>query len=344
MGSVVEEQPFKGMSVAPKLDELVTAAFKRAAKSSVKKHGKCVKDLRKIYEKKIRIIRDYTVKRLQDICFTTPKITELHPFYREWVKLIVDVDELRRELGHLYTVSKLVNKIAGQELRRLRSTSRPSEARRVYKSFVGRFFSLMKTIEETLLNVREKQLKLVKLQSINPLKPTVVIAGPPNVGKSSLVRALSKAKPEVREYPFTTKELTIGHIKLNNHIVQVIDTPGLLDRPLEERNPIELKAILALKHLASIIVFVLDPTETCGFPLEYQLHVLDDVLKNFKNIPIIVALNKNDIVDKNQLEKFLEHLSKRSIVDAAKISALKREGIDVLMDKIMKNLHLGAIS
>ena len=42
--------------------------------------------------------------------------------------------------------------------------------------------------------------------------PTVVLVGAPNVGKSSIVRAISSGTPEINDYPFTTRGVTIGHI------------------------------------------------------------------------------------------------------------------------------------
>lgn len=60
--------------------------------------------------------------------------------------------------------------------------------------------------------------------------PTLCLVGAPNVGKSSLVRILSTGKPEVCNYPFTTRGILMGHIVLNYQHFQVTDTPGLLKR------------------------------------------------------------------------------------------------------------------
>ena len=56
-------------------------------------------------------------------------------------------------------------------------------------------------------------------------------------------------------------------------IVQVIDTPGILDHSLEERNTIEMQAITALAHLRAAILYVMDVSEQCGYNLSQQVSV-----------------------------------------------------------------------
>jgi nucleolar GTP-binding protein len=158
--------------------------------------------------------------------------------------------------------------------------------------------------------------------------PTIVVAGPPNVGKSTLVRVVSTAKPEIATYPFTTKTLILGHIKLNGRVYQILDTPGLLDRPLTERNRIELQAIMALRHVADLIVFMVDPSETCGYSLDMQLSLYNDIKKSF-NIPIIPTINKVDVSPPEMLEKAKKVVGD----DVIEMAALKGIGIKELIEK-----------
>ena len=121
-----------------------------------------------------------------------------------------------------------------------------------------------------------------------------MIAGYPNVGKSSFIRLVSSATPEIASYPFTTKGVIVGLREEGRVRIQFVDTPGILDRPAEERNPIERQALSAMMNVASVILYILDPSEHCGYPMEMQLGLLDEV-KGMVNVPLMVVANKSDL-------------------------------------------------
>lgn len=56
----------------------------------------------------------------------------------------------------------------------------------------------------------------------------------------------------------------------STHPPQVLDTPGILDRPLEERNTIEMQSITALAHLRAAVLYLVDLSEQCGYSLAQQ--------------------------------------------------------------------------
>lgn len=65
--------------------------------------------------------------------------------------------------------------------------------------------------------------------------------------------------------------------------MQVVDTPGVLDHPLEERNTIEMQAITALAHLRAAVLYVMDVSEQCGHTLQEQLELFNNIRPLFSN-------------------------------------------------------------
>jgi nucleolar GTP-binding protein len=139
----------------------------------------------------------------------------------------------------------------------------------------------------------------------------------------------STAKPEIAEYPFTTRAVKIGHIKRGLSIYQIVDTPGLLDRPLDKRNPIELQAITALKYLAQVILYIVDPSETCGYPLKEQLSLYEDLKELFGDIYLVV--NKIDLIDKSKSDELLEIIND----ECFETDALTGNGVNETIDRII---------
>lgn len=83
----------------------------------------------------------------------------------------------------------------------------------------------------------------------------------------------------------------------------MIDTPGILDHPLEERNTIEMQAITALAHLNAAILFFCDISEECGYTIEAQLSLFKSVTPLFSSKPIVIVLSKSDLQLFNKLSK-----------------------------------------
>lgn len=256
-----------------------------------------------------------------------PSIEQLPSFYQEIIDIKIDTNKLKKSLGAVDWARKTCAMIYSKQGRALKKTGNIDFLKQKQKEIYGRISSVLKQIDEHLMFLATAQNIMKKFPDIQDV-PTVVIAGYPNVGKSSLLRLLSSAKPKIAQYPFTTKQIHVGHIERKEKYVkkqyQIIDTPGLLDRPLSKRNDIEKQAIAALTHLADLIVFISDPSETCGYSLEDQLNMLSQIKEIFSDVPFIVVENKVDLKKTNS-----SHL---------KISCTNNEGIDEVIKEIFKVL------
>jgi len=112
-----------------------------------------------------------------------------------------------------------------------------------------------------------------------------------------MISALSSAEPEVASYPFTTKELHVGHFINRRLVYQLVDTPGLLDRPMDERNEIEMQAIAALEHTGSLVVFLMDYSGTSGTDVKSQERLLGEVKSLLSTKYILEVDAKADLFD-----------------------------------------------
>src|SRR5207244_12843839 len=75
----------------------------------------------------------------------------------------------------------------------------------------GRPSAVVKPIAPGLDALVAARMALRRIPEVDPAIPTIVVAGYPNVGKSSFVRAASTGRPKVADYPFTTKGVSLGH-------------------------------------------------------------------------------------------------------------------------------------
>ena len=129
----------------------------------------------------------------------------------------------------------------------------------------------MRRQKDPLAYLEQVRQHISRLPAIDPTARTLLICGYPNVGKSSFINKVTRADVDVQPYAFTTKSLFVGHLDYRYMRWQVIDTPGILDHPLEEMNPIQMQCITALVHLKACVLYFMDLSEQCGYTVEAQV-------------------------------------------------------------------------
>ncbi len=270
-------------------------AYHRASK--ITKSGTNPLDARKKTAlAKVTASGDIVKETLDSYVAKFPRIEKEEDFFPELVDLVIGIDRYKKALGAINWASDRTEKLKNEALREIRRSKDPAVIEAARNGFYGRLSSIIRRISDDLEFLQGAKNTFRNIPAVDAKVPTVVVAGFPNVGKSKTVTELSTATPEIAPYPFTTKGIVIGHIEDGWRKYQIIDTPGLLDREIGERNDIEKQAVLALKYLTHIILFVMDPSETCGFPMEKQEALLASVRDGFPGVPIIVAESKSDIM------------------------------------------------
>ncbi|HVL47845.1 MAG TPA: GTPase [Candidatus Thermoplasmatota archaeon] len=275
-------------------DEILDRAFRRAARVTIMARDP-MERFKATESARVRTVQNLVDATLDRYVRKYPNFDELSPFYGELAGVLIDLDKTRKSLGALGWARKQTVKLGDEAVAKIKAARREDTVLNAKKAVYGRISSVVKQVDSDLRWLNGARDELKRLPTIDPEVPTIVVAGYPNVGKSSLVRKVSSGEPEVAPYPFTTKGITIGHFEKRRIRYQIVDTPGILDRKMEERNAIERQAVLALKHLSDVIVFMLDPSERCGYTIEEQERLLKEVSGMFPEATIIVAENKVDV-------------------------------------------------
>ncbi len=282
---------FEQLPTVPTSEELLNKSFRRASRAT---------DDESMVQNAGNILSD----NLSNLIKKFPSFDNLPPFYKEMADIIAGVDHIRISLSRLGWASHQIRTISKEYVGTIRR-SHGLDTTPARKSAFGRYSSVIRSIEKDLLFLNEARNLLRKMPTINPAVPTILIAGYPNVGKSSFIVRITGARPEIAMYPFTTRGIFVGHFIRGDQKYQVVDTPGLLDRPMEERNEIERQTVAALSHLQGVVLFILDPSEHCGYPIDSQLSLASD-LKNWLNLPILVVANKADILRLKDNQEMLQ--------------------------------------
>jgi nucleolar GTP-binding protein len=302
---------FEQLPTVPTSEELLNKSFRRASRAT---------DDEAMVQNAGNILSD----NISNLIKKFPSFENLPPFYREMADIIAGVDKIRISLSRLGWASRQIRLISKEYVGKIRR-SRGLDTTPARKSAFGRYSSVMRSIEKDLLFLNEARNLLRKMPTIDPAVPTILIAGYPNVGKSSFIVRVTGARPEIANYPFTTRGIFVGHFMRGDQKYQVVDTPGLLDRPMEERNEIEQQTVAALSHLQGVVLYILDPSEHCGYLIDSQLSLASD-LKRWLKLPVLVVANKADI------------LSLGEDNDMMKMSTETGQGVNEVLDKLVSLL------
>lgn len=206
----------------------------------------------------------------------------------------------------------------------------------------------MKRQTDSLSYLEQVRQHLSRLPAIDPTAKTILLCGFPNVGKSSFLNKITRADVDVQPYPFTTKSLFVGHTDYKYQNWQVIDTPGILDRPLEERNTIEMQSITALAHLRTVIMYVVDFSEQCGYSIQQQLELYSSIKPLFAKKPVFIVNNKIDVMSLDKLprethtyvKQFLQSESETSDVKFREMSTITTDNVAQIRNEVCDTMMI----
>lgn len=183
----------------------------------------------------------------------------------------------------------------------------------------------------------------------------VALVGFPSAGKSSIIAAMSSARPKIADYPFTTLVPNLGVVSAGDMRFTMADVPGLIPGASQGKG----LGLDFLRHIerCSVIVHVLDcaTLEVDREPLK-DLDIIEDELRQYESEldqhsgrtplmsrPRIIVLNKTDIPDGEELaEMVIEDIKKRGF-EVYQVSAVSHKGLKQLafrLGELVKELRV----
>lgn len=297
---------FKKIQTVPSASDFIDIVLTRTQRKTptVIHPTYAISRIRAFYMRKVKFTQQTCQEKLSQIIDDFPRLDDLHPFYADLINILYDRDHYKLALGQVNTARALIDNIAKDYVRMIKYGDTLYRCKQLKRAALGRMCTLLKKQKASLEYLEEVRKHLSRLPSIDPNTRTLLITGFPNVGKSSFMNKVTRADVEVQPYAFTTKALYVGHLDYKYLRWQVIDTPGILDHALEDRNTIEMQAVTALAHLQASILFFMDISEQCGFTIEQQLSLFQNIRPLFANKPLLLVCNK---IDQTKFEELTEH-------------------------------------
>jgi GTP-binding protein len=166
----------------------------------------------------------------------------------------------------------------------------------------------------------------------------VGLVGLPNAGKSTLLRALTAARPKVAPYPFTTITPNLGRVMISDEeAFSIADIPGLI----EGAHLGQGLGIRFLRHISrtSALIYVLDASGTPAEDFRVVRGELEAFDPELPGRPSIVALNKMDLIAKADAKAIARKVAAATHLEVFAISAEKQAGLEPLLIAISAQLR-----
>ncbi|PGH00875.1 nucleolar GTP-binding protein [Blastomyces parvus] len=304
--------------------------------------------IRAFYTRKVKFTQETFCEKFQNILEGFPRLQDIHPFHKDLMNTLYDADHFRIALGQLATAKHLIETVSRDYVRLIKYAQSLFQCKQLKRAALGRMATICRRLKDPLVYLEQVRQHLGRLPSIDPNTRTLLICGYPNVGKSSFLRNITKADVDVQPYAFTTKSLFVGHFDYKYLRFQAIDTPGILDHPLEEMNTIEMQSITAIAHLRSAILYFMDLSEQCGYSVADQIKLFHSIKPLFANKLVFVVVNKIDIMRPEDLDastqEELQSLLKSGDVEMLQVSCTTTEGVTAVKNAACDRLLAERVS
>ncbi|KAG7895278.1 hypothetical protein KL905_000515 [Ogataea polymorpha] len=315
---------WKDIPAVPTSNDMLDIVLNRTQRKTptVIRPGFKIQRIRAFYMRKVKFTAEGFTEKFEDVLKGFPNINDVHPFHRDLMDTLYEKNHYKISLAAVSRAKTLIEQVSRDYVRLLKFGQSLFQCKQLKRAALGRMATIVKKLKDPFAYLEQVRQHLGRLPSIDPNTRTLLICGYPNVGKSSFLKCITKADVEVQPYAFTTKSLYVGHFDYKYLRFQAIDTPGILDRPTEEMNNIEMQSIYAIAHLRSCVLYFMDLSEQCGFSIEAQVKLFHSIKPLFANKSVLVVVNKTDIIRIEDLEENQAQLVK-SVMDVPGVELMQ---------------------
>ncbi|KAG7861088.1 hypothetical protein KL919_001822 [Ogataea angusta] len=315
---------WKDIPAVPTSNDMLDIVLNRTQRKTptVIRPGFKIQRIRAFYMRKVKFTAEGFTEKFEDVLKGFPNINDVHPFHRDLMDTLYEKNHYKISLAAVSRAKTLIEQVSRDYVRLLKFGQSLFQCKQLKRAALGRMATIVKKLKDPFAYLEQVRQHLGRLPSIDPNTRTLLICGYPNVGKSSFLKCITKADVEVQPYAFTTKSLYVGHFDYKYLRFQAIDTPGILDRPTEEMNNIEMQSIYAIAHLRSCVLYFMDLSEQCGFSIEAQVKLFHSIKPLFANKSVLVVVNKTDIIRIEDLEESQAQLV-QSVMDVPGVELMQ---------------------
>ncbi|KGK36955.1 hypothetical protein JL09_g3892 [Pichia kudriavzevii] len=284
---------WKDIPSVPTANDMLDIVLNRTQRKTptVVRQGFQIQRIRAFYMRKVKFTAEGFIEKFDEILSKFPNINDLHPFHRDLMDTLYEKNHYKVSLGSVSRAKTFIEQISRDYIRLLKFGQSLFQCKQLKRAALGRMATVTKKLKDALTYLEQVRQHIGRLPSIDPNTRTLLICGYPN------------ADVDVQPYAFTTKSLYVGHFDYKYLRFQAIDTPGILDRPTEEMNNIEMQSIYAIAHLRSTVLYFMDLSEQCGFSIESQVKLFNSIKPLFANKSVLVVVNKTDIIRIEDLDQ-----------------------------------------
>lgn len=172
--------------------------------------------IREFYMRKIKFCSEQFQETLKGIVNSFPQLNDIHPFFSDILNILYDKDHYKIALSQINVVGTIIEKICKDYLKLIKYADSLYRCKALKIAAFGRMCTAVKRVGPSLVYLEEIRKHIGRLPSIDPFAPTILFFGYPNVGKSSLINKMTRAKVEVSSMPFSTQNLYVGHTEYKN--------------------------------------------------------------------------------------------------------------------------------